>query len=57
MKKTNSIQFISRAFPPVVGGIENQNKAIYENLSKHKQVKSYINEYGKNALFFFYPGP
>lgn len=55
MKNNTSILFISRAYPPVLGGIENQNKAIYENLSKYFSVHALINKYGKKALFIFLP--
>lgn len=55
MNKNPSIQFVSRAYPPVVGGIENQNKAIHENLSKHLSVHAFINKNGKKALPVFLP--
>ena len=50
-----SIQFISRAYPPMIGGIENQNKAIHDNLSKYYTVKTIINHYGKKVLALFLP--
>lgn len=47
------ILFISRAFPPVTGGIENQNAALAEWLPKHATVRTLANHGGKAALPFF----
>ncbi|MBA4155805.1 MAG: TetR family transcriptional regulator [Methylomonas sp.] len=45
--------FISRAYPPVVGGLENQNFAIHQALSGKLLVKSIINTKGKKNLALF----
>lgn len=49
------ILFISRAYPPVVGGIETQNYELYTWLSKLAHVKLIANRRGKNFLPFFLP--
>ncbi len=49
------ILFISRAFPPITGGIENQNAALAEWLPKHATVRTLANPYGKKFLPFFFP--
>jgi glycosyltransferase involved in cell wall biosynthesis len=49
------ILFISRAFPPVLGGIENQNYGISEALSKVAKVKIIANRRGKKFLPLFLP--
>jgi glycosyltransferase involved in cell wall biosynthesis len=49
------ILFISRAYPPVVGGIENQNYELATWLSKIADVKKIINTKGKKFLPFFLP--
>jgi phosphatidylinositol alpha-1,6-mannosyltransferase len=49
------ILFISRAFPPIVGGIENQNYELSQWLPKHAEVKTLANRKGKNFLLFFLP--
>lgn len=49
------ILFISRAFPPVTGGIENQNYALSVWLAKHATVRTLANHGGKTALPFFLP--
>jgi glycosyltransferase involved in cell wall biosynthesis/predicted SAM-dependent methyltransferase len=49
------ILFISRAHPPTVGGIENQNEALARHLSKLTTCKKIINKHGKKALPFFIP--
>ncbi len=49
------ILFISRAYPPVVGGIENQNYELYTWLSKLAEVKLIANRRGKKFLPFFLP--
>ena len=55
MKNSNfmRILFISRAFPPITGGIENQNAALAEWLPKHATVRTLANHGGKAALPFF----
>ncbi len=47
--------FISRAYPPVVGGIENQNYAISKWLCNIMEVKTIANTHGKKNLIFFFP--
>ncbi len=49
------ILFISRAFPPITGGIENQNAALAEWLPKHATVRTLANHGGKVALPWFLP--
>lgn len=49
------ILFISRAFPPITGGIENQNAALSVWLPKHATVRTLANHGGKSALPFFLP--
>ena len=49
------ILFISRAYPPVVGGIENQNYELFTWLSKLAIVEKIINTRGKRFLPLFLP--
>jgi phosphatidylinositol alpha-1,6-mannosyltransferase len=49
------ILFISRAFPPIHGGIENQNYGISKALSQIAEVKIVANEKGKFFLPLFLP--
>ncbi|HRZ95868.1 MAG TPA: glycosyltransferase family 4 protein [Candidatus Moranbacteria bacterium] len=49
------ILFVSRAYPPVVGGIENQNYELATWLSKITDVKKVINIRGKKFLPVFLP--
>lgn len=49
------ILFISRAYPPVTGGIENQNYALSVWLKKFADVTTIANRHGKKALFLFFP--
>ena len=49
------ILFISRAFPPITGGIENQNAALAEWLPRFTETKLIVNRHGKQALFWFFP--
>ena len=49
------ILFISRAFPPVTGGIENHNHALSVWLPKFATVKTLANYYGKKFLPIFFP--
>ena len=49
------ILFISRAYPPTVGGIENQNYELHTWLSEIAEVKAIINKKGKIFLPFFIP--
>jgi glycosyltransferase involved in cell wall biosynthesis len=50
------ILFISRAYPPIVGGIEMQNFGIGQALSKISDVKIIANKKGKNSLPLFLLG-
>jgi glycosyltransferase involved in cell wall biosynthesis len=47
--------FISRAYPPVIGGIENQNHAVSKWLCNIMEVKTIANYGGKKNLIFFFP--
>jgi phosphatidylinositol alpha-1,6-mannosyltransferase len=49
------ILFISRAYPPVIGGIENQNYELSIWLSKRATVKTIANTKGKKFLPIFLP--
>ena len=52
------ILFISRAYPPTVGGIENQNYELSVWLPKSEQVeevKTIANKYGRKLLPLFLP--
>jgi phosphatidylinositol alpha-1,6-mannosyltransferase len=54
MKKTKII-FISRAYPPTVGGIENQNYELAKWLSEIAEVKIIANTRGRKFLPIFAP--
>lgn len=49
------ILFISRAYPPILGGIENQNYGIGNALAKITPTKIIANQGGKKQLPFFLP--
>jgi glycosyltransferase involved in cell wall biosynthesis len=49
------ILFISRAYPPTIGGIENQNFELGKWLGKIADVKIIANKKGKKFLPFFLP--
>ena len=49
------ILFISHSFPPIIGGIENQNYQLIEALRKSNQVKIIKNTRGKVWLPIFIP--
>ncbi len=49
------ILFISRAYPPIIGGIENQNYAISKWLCNLMEVTTIANHSGKKNLPFFFP--
>ncbi|MDD2766409.1 MAG: glycosyltransferase family 4 protein [Candidatus Moranbacteria bacterium] len=49
------ILFISRAYPPVTGGIENQNYELSVWLQKFSHTKTIANRYGKKFLPIFFP--
>ena len=51
--KSKAILFISRAYPPTIGGIENQNYGIAQALSKITSIKIIANKRGKKFLPFF----
>ena len=54
MKKTR-VLFISRAYPPIFGGIENQNYGIAHALSRVTPTTILANTKGKKALLWFLP--
>jgi glycosyltransferase involved in cell wall biosynthesis len=47
--------FLSRAYPPIIGGLENHNYELHSALQKKNHVDSIINKKGKKALPFFMP--
>ncbi len=47
--------FISRAYPPILGGIENQNAALGKWLPRHADVTTIANKRGKRFLPIFLP--
>ncbi len=49
------ILFISRAFPPITGGIENQNAALAKWLPQLTETRLIANRSGKSALPWFLP--
>lgn len=49
------ILFISRAYPPVIGGIENQNYELSVWLPKFTDTTTLANPYGKKFLPLFFP--
>ena len=49
------VLFITRAFPPVVGGIENHNHALSVWLPHYATVRTLANRRGKRALAWFLP--
>lgn len=49
------ILFISHSYPPIVGGVENQNYNLAQGLSKIAQVKIIANGHGKWWLPVFVP--
>lgn len=53
MSKNPKILFISRAYPPILGGIENQNYGIATELSQLTTVKIIANKRGKKFLPLF----
>lgn len=50
-----NILFISRAWPPVIGGIERQNHAVAVELGRLAHVDIVANRYGRRALPLFLP--
>ena len=49
------VLFISRAFPPVIGGIEQQNESIARSLGMRCETGLIANRYGKKLLPLFLP--
>jgi glycosyltransferase involved in cell wall biosynthesis len=47
--------FVSRAYPPTLGGIENQNRGVFEALRARILTTGVINRQGKRALPVFLP--
>lgn len=50
-----NILFVSRAYPPVIGGIENQNYELSVWLAKYARIKTIANKRGRKFLPFFAP--
>lgn len=50
-----NILFVSRAFPPTIGGIEKQNAELGTWLSRHATVTVIANRHGKSFLPLFLP--
>lgn len=55
MAKKTRLLFISRAYPPILGGIEMQNFGIAKALSEITPTKIIANKYGKRFLPIFLP--
>lgn len=57
-KKNNNLEilFISRAYPPILGGIENQNYGIGKALSEISKIKIIANRHGKKFIPIFLIG-
>lgn len=55
MAKKTRLLFISRAYPPILGGIEMQNFGIAKALSEITPTKIIANKYGKKFLPVFLP--
>jgi glycosyltransferase involved in cell wall biosynthesis len=55
MTPTYRILCLSRAYPPVIGGIERQNHELFTSLSAIAEVKIIANRHGKKNLPFFLP--
>ena len=49
------VLFISRAYPPIIGGLETHNYSLHEALASKAAVKAIINRKGKKALIWFLP--
>ena len=49
------ILFVSRAYPPITGGIENQNFGIATSLAQITKVTILANHGGKKTLWWFFP--
>lgn len=49
------VLFVSRAFPPTIGGIEKQNAEVAEFLGKKTELTLIANKRGKSWLPFFLP--
>ncbi|TSD01297.1 MAG: Glycosyltransferase [Parcubacteria group bacterium Athens0714_25] len=49
------VLFISRAYPPILGGIENQNYEVSKSLSEIADVKIIANKFGRKMLPLFAP--
>ena len=49
------ILFVSRAFPPTIGGIEQQNADLAQSLGKESELTLIANRRGKTFLPFFFP--
>jgi glycosyltransferase involved in cell wall biosynthesis len=49
------ILFVSRAYPPILGGIENQNYEVSKSLSEITETKIIANKFGRKMLPLFAP--
>lgn len=49
------ILFLSRAYPPIIGGLETHNYELHLALQQKTHTDTIINRKGKNALPFFMP--
>ncbi len=49
------ILFISRAYPPILGGIENQNYEVSKSLSEITETRIIANKFGRKMLPLFAP--
>lgn len=49
------ILFVSHSYPPILGGVENQNYNLAQNLKKIADIKIIANGHGKVWLPFFVP--
>ncbi len=49
------ILFISHSYPPIVGGVENQNYSLSQNLKRAAEVHVIANGHGKRRLPVFLP--
>ena len=47
--------FISRSYPPVIGGLEKHNYSIHSALHKKIKINALVNKFGKKVLPLFLP--
>ncbi|MBD3238097.1 MAG: glycosyltransferase [Candidatus Moranbacteria bacterium] len=55
--KPVKVLFVSRTYPPVIGGMEKLSYQLIKNLSNKPEIKAtaLVNTNGPKALFFFFP--